>query len=157
MKLTTAPLKVSPAVLTDKSLMSTLDPAGELGWQPLDHSRIVADPSVLKQLLLEEAVLRIEDQDLRARLELLEIIRDQRSALATGRADNEKGSEGIRSENPPSSMLSSCCRRKLGLWPGNPGMWHDFCCGLVVALDGVEFESDTRGEHQPVMAACRRS
>src|SRR4029453_17467674 len=109
------------------------------------------DPSVLKQLLLEETVLRIEDQDLRARLELLEIIRHQRSALIRAGRTTERVRRGDDQKNPAILHAVELLSQELGLWPGNPGMWHDFRCGLVVALDGVEFESNTRGEHQPVV------
>src|SRR5271170_3472610 len=57
------------------------DPAGEFDRQPLDHSRIVAVPAVLEQILFKESILRIEDHDLRPRLVLLEIIGYETRAL----------------------------------------------------------------------------
>lgn len=39
-----------------------LDPAGELRGEPLDHSRIVPLPRVLKQVLFEEIVFGIENE-----------------------------------------------------------------------------------------------
>ena len=152
MKLTTAALKVSACGLHRQVLdVDRLDPAGELAWQPLDHSRIVADPSVLEQILLEEAVLRIEDQDLRLRLELLEIVRDQRSALVGAGRTTERIRRGDDQENPAILHAFELPPQELGLRPGIPGMRHDLGRGLVVALDGAEFEGDARGEHEPVV------
>ena len=128
-----------------------LDPAGELAWQPLDHSRIVAGPCVLEQILLEETVFGIEDQDLRPRLELLEIVRDQGSALiGTGRA-TERVRRGGDEEDAAILHAFELPSQQLGLWPAIPGVGHDLRGRLVVTLDGAEFEGDARGKHQPVV------
>ena len=115
MTLATAALKVSACGHHRQVLhVDRLDPAGELAGQPLDHARIVAGPGVLEQVLLEEAVLRIEDQDLRLRLELLEIVGDQRRALVGAGRAAERVRAGRRSRKrrrPPCFRAAGAAAR----------------------------------------------
>ena len=131
MKLTTAALKVSPVGLDRRVLdVDRLDAAGELARQPLDHSRIVAGPSVLEQILLEETVLRIEDQDLRPRLELLEIVGDQGRALVGTRRAAERIRRRDDDEHAAILHAFELPSQQLGLWPGVPGVRHDLASRL---------------------------
>ena len=68
------------------------DPAALRQRDPFDHAGIKLLPRLLEQALLGKAVLGVEDQDLRARLVGLQIMRDQAGALVRrGRAAQRRG------------------------------------------------------------------
>src|SRR5271168_514860 len=100
----------------------------------------MAAPAVLEQILLEEGVLRIEDQNLRPRLELLEIVRDQRSALVGAGRATERVRWGNDDENAAVVHAFKLPSQQLGLRPGIPGVRHDLRRGFVVTLYGAVLE-----------------
>jgi hypothetical protein len=131
--------------------LDRLDAAGELRRQPLDHAGIEPAPCLLEQILLEEAVLGIEDDDLRPRLMALEVIRHHRGALiGAGRA-----AERVRRRHDDEEAAVrhgvKLPLQQLGLPPGDPGMWQHGGGDRVIALDGIEAEADAGGDDEPVI------
>ncbi len=156
MILATLALNVSFAVLTDRPFKSTpVTPAGEFDRQPLDHSRIVAVPAVLEQILFKESVLRIEDQDLRPRLVLLEIIGDEASALVGAGRTAKRVWRGSDHKDAPILHCFELSAQQLRLGPGVPGVRHGLGRGLVIAVDGAELEGDAWRDDEAVIGQCR--
>ena len=152
MTLATAALNVDALGDHRSSLhVDRLHAAGELRRQPFDHARIVPGPGVLEHVLRLEGILRVEDQDLRPRLVLLEIVRDHRRALVGGRRAAERIRRNDNHENAAVLHAFQLPTQQLALRPGVPGMRHDLGRRLVVALDCAELEGDARSKHEPVV------
>src|SRR5580704_4262586 len=120
----------------------------------------MAVPAILEQVLFEERVFRIEDQNLRTRLKLFEIVSNQRSALVGPRWAAERVRRGDNDEKTAVLHAFQLPSQQLGLRASIPRVRDGLRCGLVIALYAVVFEGDARSDDGPVVrklgAACQR-
>src|ERR1700730_9680424 len=111
----------------------------------------MAVPAILEQVLFEERVFRIEDQNLRPRLKLFEIVSNQRSTLVGTGWTAERVRRGDDDEKTAVLHGFQLPSQQLGLRPSTPRVRDGLRCSYVVALDAVVFEGDARSDDCPVV------
>ena len=111
---------------------------------PLDELGIELLPGVLEQALLREIVLRIEDDQLRARFRLLQIIGDQARPLIRSRRAAERIGRGRDHDRPAIGHRFELTAQQKGLVASQPGVRHHRGRGLVITGQRVPADRDPR-------------
>src|SRR4030088_1906552 len=129
-----------------------LDPAGEFGRKPFYHSRVMALPGVLEQVLPRECALRVEHKDLRPWLMPLEIGRNQGRTLVRGGRAAEWIWRNDQHENTTVLHTLQLFAQQLGLCARLPCMGHDLHRRRGIAVARPALESDTRSQYHAVVS-----
>ena len=119
---------------------------------PLDHAGIQFLPGGLEQFLLREGVLGVEDQNLRARLVVLQVMRDQAGALVRRGRTAQRGGRHRQHESAAIGHGFDLLAKQRCLFAGLPGVRHLERSGFVITGQGVEAQVDAGRQHQPVVA-----
>jgi hypothetical protein len=120
---------------------------------PFDHAGVVAPPRIGEVVLPRKAIVRIEYQDLRARIAALKVIRHQARALERTRRATH-GTRRYADRNHAALAHGSELRaEERGLLTRLPGMRHALGHRLRVAFRFVPEKPNAGRHHQPVVGS----